>query len=238
MSEPKRLFFDIESTRLDAMWGVCLCIGYRLANGKIQVPTIHDFPHRDILDDKGLVRYFAEEVYPQADISIGHYSGRFDIPFINSRLIYHGLPCLPRCHHVDTWRIAKYKLKLDSNRLARLTDFLKVPDSKTPVDPIHWQRAAIGCEKSIKYVVKHCLYDIKTLEQCYARLLKANLVDEPLRGLFHDHEPHTCIGCGSRRVQRRGTYVTLTRRYARYHCQKCGRWQRSKKNEVITDLVA
>lgn len=231
-NEPNRLFFDIESTRLDAAWGVCLCIGYKLGNGKIEVPTIHDFPHRDILDDKGLVRYFAEEVYPNADITIGHYSSRFDIPFINSRLIHHGLPCLPRTHHIDTWRIAKYKLKLDSNRLARLIEFLKVKDSKTAVDPEHWRRAGIGCEKSIKYIVQHCVYDIKTLEQCYTKLLKANLVDEPLHKLFDDNASDGCPKCGSNRVQRRGISVTLTRRYPRYHCQSCGKWSRGNKTET------
>jgi uncharacterized protein YprB with RNaseH-like and TPR domain len=100
MSEPTRLFFDIESSDLNADWGVVLCIGYRLGKGKLLVPTLHDFSPRDVLDDRGLLKFFANEVWPKADIVIGHYSTRFDLPFINSRLLYHGLDPLAPVHHI------------------------------------------------------------------------------------------------------------------------------------------
>src|SRR4029078_8919160 len=154
-----------ESTRLEADWGVILCIGYRLGNGKIEIPTLHDFSPKDCLDDKGLVRFFAEKVYPKADFSIGHYSTYFDIPFINARLIHHSLNPLPKSHHIDTWKIARYKLKLSNNRLNNLQSFRGCKDSKTEVDKEHWRRAAIGCKKSIKYIVSHCKADILVLEQ-------------------------------------------------------------------------
>lgn len=229
MSEPKRLFFDIEATDLSADWGVCLCIGYRLGNGKIEIPTLQDFKPRDLLDDRGLVKYFAEEIYPQADFSIGHYSSRYDIPFINSRLLYHGLPPMPPIFHIDTWRVAKYKMKLSSNRLANIEDFLRVKHQKTKVDKEHWRRAKIGCKKSLKYIVEHCRYDILVLEEVYEKL--GHLIKEPVRHM------DGCPSCGSAKLQSRGVQRTLTREYHRFHCQKCGGWSRTR-TQSSTDLVA
>ncbi len=236
MSEPKRLFFDIESTRLEADWGVILCIGYRLGSGKIEIPTIHDFPHKDILDDKGLVRHFAEDVYPKADFSIGHYSTYFDIPYINSRLIHHDLPVLPKTHHIDTWKVARYKMKLSNNRLNNLQSFLRSKHSKTEVDKEHWRRATIGCTKSLKYIVQHCKYDILVLEEIYAKL--GHLVDEPNHYLFSDLGGGGCVSCGSSHLQRRGFDYTRTRKYQRMQCQDCARWQRAKKSEPLVVEMA
>ncbi len=236
MSEPIRLFFDIESTRLEADWGVILCIGYRLGNAKIQIPTIHDFSPKDALDDKGLVRHFAEEVYPKADFSIGHYSTYFDIPFINARLIHHGLNPLPKTHHIDTWKISRYKLKLSNNRLNNIQSFLRCKNAKTEVDKEHWRRAAIGCPKSIKYIVDHCKYDILVLEEVYKKL--GHLVVEPNHHLFGSGNGAACVSCGSTHLQRRGYDYTLTRKYQRLQCRTCARWQRAKKSEPLILEIA
>ncbi len=231
MSEPIRLFWDIESTRLEADWGVVLAIGWRLGKDKIRVKSIHDFPHKDMLDDRGLVKFFAEEIYPQADFSITHFGTYFDIPFVNSRLIYHGLNPLPQSHHIDTWKISRYKLKLSNNRLANIESFLGTKNRKTEVDKEHWRRAMIGCTKSIKYIVDHCKYDILVLEEVYNKL--GHLVVEPNRHLFGDLVGTSCASCGSPHLQRRGYQYTLTRKYQRLQCQKCARWQRAKKAEPL-----
>src|SRR5262245_60717008 len=125
MSEPKILFFDIESTGLNATFGTILCIGYKWwGQPKVHVPTILDYSKNNLLDDKGLVREFAK-IYEQADFCCGHYASRFDVPMIQSKLLRYGLGPLPPVPLIDTWRVARDTFKFHNNRLATIQGFLK-----------------------------------------------------------------------------------------------------------------
>jgi uncharacterized protein YprB with RNaseH-like and TPR domain len=235
--EPKLLFLDIEATALNAVFGVCLCVGYKwLGESKVYVPTILDGPTTGMLDDKELLRKFSE-IYNSADYVCGHYAMYYDIPFLQTRLLKHRLPPLDtRIPLVDTWWVARKTLKLYNNRLDTLAKYIGVQHSKTPLTPDDWIQAAHGSKKSLKYIVEHCKMDVLVLEECY-QALRPFMKNEPARGLFLDCEPNTCISCGSRKLQRRGYSTAKTRRRPRYQCQGCGKWQQGTESEKRTALV-
>jgi uncharacterized protein YprB with RNaseH-like and TPR domain len=222
---PKVLFFDIESTALNATFGTILCIGYKfLGDDEVFVPTILDGKKRgNMLDDKKLVERFAK-VYNHSDYSVGHYSSRFDLPMIRTKLLKWGLPPLQPKPHIDTWWIARRELKLHSNRLAVLQDFLGCPTSKTPLKPDDWIQAAHGSKPALDYIVDHCRADVLVLEEVFLKL-RPLAKEEPNRALF-TLEKESCPSCGGTHLNKRGFHISKTRRYQVFQCQDCGKWTR------------
>lgn len=229
--EPRVLFFDIESTGLNATFGTILCIGFKfLGEKEVYVPTILDGKKRgNMLDDKKLVENFAK-IYACCDYSVGHYSSRFDLPMIKTKLLKYGLPPLPPKPHIDTWWIARRELKLHSNRLVVLQDFLGVENSKTPLKPDDWIQAAHGSKAALDYIVEHCRCDVLVLEEVFMRL-RPLAKEEPNRSLFIPSTEDNCPSCGSTHLTRQGYKVSRTRRYQQWQCQDCGKWTRDRTSD-------
>jgi len=232
VAKPRIYAFDIECTNLNANYGYILCVGWKeIGKGKVHCPTIADFPEfeKDCTNDKPLLRYVVKEL-SKADVIIGHYSVRFDMPYIQSRLIYHRMKIMPPIQHIDTWRIARYKMALNSNGLAAISKFLQTPDQKTPLTGPQWIRAAAGHVPSINYVKKHCVHDVKVEEQIYLRI-RPLAAGHPNLGLL-TQRPKACAICGeTNRLVRRGWARTDTCEYRRWQCMNCGKWNRSIKAE-------
>ncbi len=225
---PNVVLFDIECTNLNANFGYMLCVGYKkLGEKNGHCISITDFPafHKDPTNDYYVTKA-AGEALRDADVLIGWYSTKFDLPYLQTRLLYHKLPTLPPIQHVDGWKIAKYKMKLNSNRLASLSAFLEVED-KTPLTGPIWIKAAAGHKPSVKYVVDHCIQDVEVLEQVYDRI-KPLMTNHPGMGVILG-KLFACPVCGGEKLQKRGYHMSRTRKYQRYHCQKCGAWSNDGK---------
>lgn len=152
---------------------------------------------------------------------VTHYGTRFDVPMLNTRLLNHGLKPMPPMPHVDTWRVAKYRLKLHSNRLASVSAIFGLEDKTRLNGPI-WVNAAAGHRPSINYVVNHCVQDVYVLEQAYNKIRclaqnhpNLNLVEPKERG---------CPRCGAPSLQARGYNIAITRKSQRFQCTACGGW--------------
>ena len=238
--QPKVLFFDIESTNLNAPFGTILCIGYKfLGDPKVHVPTILEYSKKGMLDDKGLVERFAK-IWDWSDYTCGHYAQRFDLPMIQSKLIKYGLPPLAPKPLIDTWRVARDNLKMHSNRLGAIAEYLGCQNSKSPITFDDWLAAAHGDKKSLKYIVEHCRLDVLVLEEVFLKL-RPLMKNEPSRHLFIEKDPldpETCIACGSTKLQQRGYAVTRVSRYPRLQCTSCGKWMRGTKRDQTSQLVA
>jgi uncharacterized protein YprB with RNaseH-like and TPR domain len=236
MPAPKVLIWDIESTNLNATFGTILCIGYKfLGDDRVHVPTILDYAKNGMTDDRGLVERFAK-IYEHADYTVAHYGLRFDLPMVRTKLLKYGLPPLSPKPLVDTWRVARRELKLHSNRLAVLSEFLGVEHSKTPIVFDDWLKAALGDKKALKSVVHHCKLDVLVLEEVFLKL-RPLAREEPVRRLFVDEAEMSCISCGGGNLHQRGYAVSKTRRYMRYQCQECGKWQRNRFSEQRAEFV-
>lgn len=158
-----------------------------------------------------------------SDAWLGHYSTRYDVPFVNSRLLYHNMPVLPlNMPQIDTWRAARNNLKLHSNRLASIQEFLKLEDEKNSIKSEQWLRALGGDKKAIDYVVEHNRRDVLVLEQAYLKL-RPLIKDHP-RYSFVDKKACKTCGAPPNKVQHRGERRTRCRLYKRVQCQMCGSW--------------
>lgn len=234
----KILFFDIETTNLNADFGYVLCAAWKWQGN----PTIHDAIISDSPDfkrDPTNDRYVVGEVLKaveSADLIVTWYGIKFDVPFVNSKLLAHGMRVLPPVPHVDGWRIAKYKLKLHSNRLASVSAFLGLED-KTPLNGRIWIRAMAGICKDIRYVVKHCRQDVLVLEQAYNKV-RALTTTHPNVGLTSPYTVHKlCPVCGNAfALQKRGMRIARTCIYQRYWCGLCGAWSQGKGENMHLEV--
>lgn len=232
--EPRILLFDLESTNLNANFGFILCICYKwLGEKRVHTISIDQFDRyeTDRTNDREVVRAFAR-VFEEADIVVGHYSTKFDAPYISARLLYHGYKPLPPTRHIDTWRISKDRLRLNSNRLASIGEFFSLQD-KTSVSGPHWIKAMAGHKASLQYVKEHCRIDVDVLEQAYLKL-RALMPNHPNGNLVRGLRK-ACPICGSKKLTRRGWLLSYTSRKPRFVCPQ-GHWSHGNP-EKIKDVV-
>lgn len=167
----------------------------------------------------------------KADCWLTWFGTYFDIPFLNTRLLYHGLPVLPpNFKHIDGWKTSKNRLRLGNNRLNSVQQFLNLDAKKTHLKGEYWILAMTGDKQAMKYIVDHCYQDVLVLEQAYERL-RPLIVDHPHRGLIDGNGG--CSVCGSTKIQRRGHAITKTRKYERFQCQNCGKWLQGTKPVAV-----
>jgi uncharacterized protein YprB with RNaseH-like and TPR domain len=225
----KVLLWDIECTNLRANYGYILCIGWKeLDAKKVSCPTIVDFPRfkRDPTNDKDLIKFAASEL-SKADLWVTHYGSRFDVPYVNSRLLFHGMKPMPPIPHIDTWRIARYKMALNSNRLATISEFLTTKDEKTALLSPQWIKAAAGHKPSIRYVKDHCVKDVLVLEEVYKKI-RPLATTHPNLNIVTDIADG-CPICGTvGKMQKRGYTIARTSKSQRYQCRDCGGWSRGR----------
>jgi uncharacterized protein YprB with RNaseH-like and TPR domain len=225
---PKVRLFDIETTNLDADFGIMLCAAWKdVGDRRMRHVSITDGPRfaKDPTDDRYVVKATAEAL-SEADAWVTWYGQRFDVPFIQTRLIGHKLKPMPPIPHIDGWRIARYKMKLHSNRLASASAFLGV-EEKTPLSGPIWIKARAGNKSAIDYVLRHCRQDVKVLEQVYERI-RPLCTQHPNLNVVHD-VADGCPVCGTvGRLQRRGMSIARVGKTQRYQCAACGAWSRGK----------
>jgi uncharacterized protein YprB with RNaseH-like and TPR domain len=228
------LAFDIEASNLNADFGIVLTFGSKIVGkGKPEVINILDY----VGEDKDLIR--AEKrmlkdickVMLASDVWLAHFGIHYDLPFLNTRLLYHGLPVLPpNFPFIDTWKIARNRLKLRNNRLVTISEFLGTKDEKNAIKPEQWLRALGGHRASMAYIVEHNRRDVLVLEETYLRL-RPLVLDHPNRNLVDGRGG--CGICGESKLQKRGFHVTRTRKYQRYQCTGCGGWSKGTKPLMI-----
>lgn len=236
LTKARILFWDLETTDLDADFGNLIAFGYRWAHDPPGRVTVHSLLstnrvcgscHRvDAVDDAPLVKLM-HPILASADIWVTWYGTRFDVPYANTRIMDAGLAVLPPVEHVDLYWQARHKLKLSSNRLASVQDFLQLRAKKTPLTKRVWRRAQAGDVASIEYIVTHCRKDVLVLEEAYMKLRAGVRTHPRVSGAG------PCRVCGGR-VESRGLVVTKLKGPARrYRCVVCGSWDtRSARSGV------
>lgn len=221
-------FFDIETTNLAADFGRLVSFCWSdLGEKKVHKASILEYGTQDPLNDRRLAK-LAYEKLSEADIIVGHYSTKFDLPFINSRLRYYDMSPVPPVKHIDTCLVSRYKLKLQSNRLDNVAAFFGL-SRKTKLDKSDWLRLSIYHPPTIRKITNYCVQDVQVLKEVYLKLRpmmnshpNVNITEPDKDGRIQ------CPRCGSHKVQKRGWNKAHVKRTRRYHCQSCFSWSRGK----------
>ena len=228
MKDPKILLWDIEASNLAANFGFIFCIGYKwFGEKKTHLISIRDFKkqfNKDTTDDSKVIEAFSK-VMEEADMQVTWYGQKFDEPFVQTRLMLHDMKPLPNIAHLDAWRIARYKLKFNSNRLDTVSKSIlhlqKKKETKTSIESTHWIRGAAGYADSLKYIEDHCIADVNVLENVYKRI-RVYGTSMPNLAKIKSKHPEGCASCGSFNIQKNGIRPTARGIQQRYRCMNCG----------------
>ena len=168
----KHAFLDIETSNLKADFGIVLC--WCILDDK---DVLHEdwMTKKDIVsgnEDKRIIQTCIDTML-KFDRIIGHYSTYFDLPFLRTRALIHGLkfPDYGELYHTDVWKMAKHSLCIHSNRQDCVAEALQGKTIKTRINHPAWRKATAGDKESMSEVVKHCECDVPDLKKNFYSLL-------------------------------------------------------------------
>jgi uncharacterized protein len=165
----KIVILDIETSSLEADAGIIVGAGLQPENG--------------IAEYFGAVRTAEEKrMLTKLMSSLNKYeviitwNGRgFDLPFLTTRLLSHGLDPRPLIgkRHVDLNEVVKNRLRLTFTYLDHVCDFFGIPRNKGPMGmdvPQLYLRAQEGDAKALRTIREHCLDDLQATRKVFLRL--------------------------------------------------------------------
>lgn len=206
-----------------------ICAAWRwLGESKVNTVSVLDDPKRydkNPHDDAHVVKTL-HDVLSQADCIVAHYGDAFDKKYINTRILFHGLPALPPIASIDTYKVAKANFRFNSNKLDYIGRYLGL-GGKINTPHGLWLDVLNGSKKAIQTMITYNKRDVTLLESVFKKLVPymPNHINRELFG------GAGCPRCGSTQIQSRGFHRAISRVYRRWQCQKCSGWFKSNKAE-------
>lgn len=165
-------FLDIETSDLRADFGIILSYSIKVQGQKkiySSVITTEELFSKD--EDKAITERLIRDMMKFSGV-VTWYGRKFDIPYIRTRALAHNLsfPEFGAIKHWDIYYIAKFKLKLSSNRLDNVMRMVLGQSNKTHVDGKYWRSAQRGNKIALRYILDHNIKDVIGLEMVYDKL--------------------------------------------------------------------
>lgn len=233
----KILIFDIETfPNLIEAWGVYEQNAIRVvrewelasfAYKWLGEKETHCFTRQNQKSDKALCKKL-HQVLSQADIVIAHNGDSFDNKKARARMLHHGLPPLHPYKQIDTKKIAKRRFAMNSNSLDAIGKFLGVGRKEKTGGYDLWTDCMANKASAWKRMAAYNKQDVNLLERVY---LKLRPHDNLHPNLANFDRPEACPKCSGGHLQARGFQKTATAVYARFQCQSCGGWCKSRVAE-------
>lgn len=166
----------------------------------------------------------------EADIVVAHFGNFFDIPFLNSRAVIHGLPPYSSINSIDTKMVASKNFRFPSNKLDALGTYFGV-GNKIHTEFNLWRDCIAGNSQALIDMEQYNIQDVILLEDVYLKL-RPWIKSHPNYNAYIDSNVDLCAACGSTHIKETGRfYYTQVNKYKEYRCE-CGALTRSRKNEL------
>ena len=156
----------------------------------------------------------------EADILIGHNMAAFDSKHLMSGWAEMGLPAPSPYKVIDTLKIARGSLNMESNTLDSLAKRLGVEAKSDKYDVRVAQAAVNGDRDAQARIEDYNRGDIVASEALFDRL-RPYARNIPHLGMWSDDEM-ACPSCGSTMTATGKTVHANVQRYEHLHCQNCG----------------
>lgn len=217
----RRLFFDIEtSPNVGLFWQAgckqkidysniikeraIICICYKWEEEK----EVYGLSWDGKQNDKKLLEKFIE-VANQATELVAHNGDKFDLAWVMTRCLHHGLEMFPTYVTIDTLKLARSKFKFNSNRLNYIADFLGI-GKKIKTDFDLWKDIVLNNSKpAMEKMLKYCKKDVILLEEVFAKL-KSHTEPKSHYGVIFGGDRDECPECGSDDLVKVGARTTRT----------------------------
>lgn len=177
----------------------------------------------------------------EADVVITQNGKKFDSKKLNARFILNGMNPPAPYQHIDTLQIAKKHFAFTSNKLEYMTDKLCTKYKKLTNKGRKfygfalWDECLKGNLQAWREMEKYNKYDVLSLEELYTKL---RVWDTSINFSIYDDGLRPMCNCGSFQLEKRGYRMTVSGKYQRYQCKKCGKWHQSTKSIKRLDIKA
>lgn len=232
-----RLIFDIEvSPNIGFFWQTgnkisigydsiieerkIICICYKWEGKK----TVYSLRWDKNKCDKKMIKEFIK-VADSADELLGHNGDNFDIKWVRTRAVMHGLNFSTNIVSIDTLKEARKSFRFNSNRLDYIGKVL-VGDKKISTDYAMWKDIVLTNDQTqLNKMVKYCKQDVVLLEKVFTKI-KPFIKPKSSIAL----EKRECPECGSDRFTSHGIRRTAAGTvYYRGNCTDCGKYYKIPK---------
>jgi len=164
-------YFDIEVDNLRADYGTMLTWTVKEKDGDIFTGKI---TQRELFTgetDKRIVWELTEKL-KEFSIVVGYYSTGFDIPYLRTRAVIHGLdfPAYGQPYHFDLYYTVRNKFALSRNGLGRAVEVLVQEDSKTHCGYETWARAKYGDPAALDEILEYNIQDVIVTEKLHNKI--------------------------------------------------------------------
>ncbi len=196
------------------------------------LPDFSDYK-RDTHSDSQLVQKLNSFI-EKADIVVAHNGDRFDIPTMNTRLLFHGFAPPPPYKTVDTCKEARKVLKLPSNKLDDIGEYFGLGRKLAHTGKHLWLACMNGDIKAFKEMKKYNAQDVLLLEKVYLKLRP--FLRHPNVNI-QNRTMGACPKCSSTNLQHRGFTYTRTSEAPRLCCNDCGSWSLGRKEPLAKRIT-
>lgn len=240
---------DIETTPNESYtWGIyeqdvikvirewhMLSFSVKIKGGETIVRGLPDYDlyKKDKRNDRELVKELWG-ILDGLDIVCGHNIDKFDIRKINARFIYHGLTLPSPYKTIDTLKVARKVLGLNSNKLTDIAQYLGIGQKVETGGFKLWEQCMAGDMKAWAVMKKYNKYDVVLTEKVYLRL-RPYMASHPNENLYNG-TTFNCPFCFSSHIQKRGFHRTQVGVFQKYQCQDCLAWpvgEKIKQDKVM-----
>ncbi len=169
MTASRIVILDIETTSLAADAGIMVGAGLLPENGPGEYLTV-----KSTGEEKGVLSKLVSRLAGY-DVIVTWNGRSFDLPFLTTRLLSHGLDPRPLLgkRHVDLGEVVKGRLRLTFNYLEHVCDFLGIEKKRGPMGmdvPHLYLKAQEGDVRALRIIREHCLDDLEATRKVFARL--------------------------------------------------------------------
>lgn len=164
-------FFDIEASGLKANFGIMLCYCIKDSESdKIYEYCISKKEMEKDLDKK-VIQHCVEDL-SRFDRIVTYFGSRFDFPFTRTRAVYHNLyfPHYKELLHTDLFFVIRNRFSLGRKSLESAYNMLVGESHKTHYGRDYWVKALTGNEEALSYILDHCHWDVRDLEELYNKV--------------------------------------------------------------------
>lgn len=164
-------FLDIEATSLNASFGYMLSYCIKPLGKPVVKRPISPTEIKNLTFDKRLCKQLLADLGTY-DRLVTYYGIGYDLPFLRTRCLTHGLdfPPMGSIFHTDVYYTVKSKLRLHRNRMEVACDQFGIESKGHRLTPKVWQEAQAGHKPAIDYVLQHNVEDVISLEALWTKL--------------------------------------------------------------------
>jgi DNA polymerase III epsilon subunit-like protein len=172
------------------------------------------------------------KILAKADEIVAHNGDRFDLKWIRTRALIHGISVMPSPKSIDTLKWAKKYFNFNSNKLDYIAKFLNVGAKMDTGGLDLWKDIVFRKDQAaLDKMVKYCKMDVEVLESVFNKLNAYTLANHNY-AVQHGGDKYECPECGGINVKYNKKVVTTAGTVHHWIlCKDC------KKHYKINHLV-